>query len=118
MPYSIAAKAAMLDHLGTLGGWVSLHSADPGTTGTGELTGGSPAYARKAVTWLAASAAEKRASSQPVFDVPAGVSVTHGGVWSAATGGTYYGSGPIPNEAFSSQGTYTLTESVLDLLSA
>lgn len=30
-----------------LGAYVSLHTADPGTTGTSEATGGSPAYARK-----------------------------------------------------------------------
>jgi hypothetical protein len=50
-------------------------SADPGTgstfTGT-EATGGSPAYARQAVTWGAAASGAKSNSGALTFDVPAG----------------------------------------------
>lgn len=46
-----ASKNSMLDHLGTLVGFASLHTADPGTSGTSEVAGGAPAYARKAITW-------------------------------------------------------------------
>jgi hypothetical protein len=75
MPYSTAGKNLMLDALrGTSPtvaiAYASLHSASPGDTGTNEVTGGSPAYARKAITIAAASGGEVAASTQPIFDVP------------------------------------------------
>lgn len=117
--YSNAAKAAMLAELASLGGFASLHVSDPGDSGTGEVTGGSPAYARKAVTWGTAgtpTAGEVAATNQPIFDVPSGVTITYVGVWSASSGGTFYGGGEVPAEAFGSQGTYTLTTLIMDLL--
>jgi hypothetical protein len=91
-----------------------LHTADPSTTGANELTGGSPAYARKAVTWSAAATAAKAASNAPVFDVGAGKTITHWGMWSTATGGTFYYGGTLPaSETFGSQGTYTATSTTL-----
>jgi hypothetical protein len=51
------------------------NATDPGTgtnyAGT-EATGGSPAYARQAVTWAAASSGQKSNSGSLTFDVPAG----------------------------------------------
>lgn len=91
--YLADQEAARITHL-------SLHTATPGTTGASEATGGSPAYARKAVTFTAAGAqGTLGATLQPatvgvawsdevVFDVPAG-SYTHWGSWSAVTAGTY-----------------------------
>jgi hypothetical protein len=103
-----AAKNSMLDTLGGLIGFVSLHTADPGTGGASELTGGSPAYARKAVTWAAAAAPSKSSNVQVVFDVPAST-ISHLGYWSAVTAGTFYGSRPLDiNQTFASQGTYTV----------
>ena len=49
MPYSTLGKNAMLDALGALAVFVSLHDGDPGESGANEIAGGSPAYARKAV---------------------------------------------------------------------
>lgn len=112
---NVAAKNAMLDNLGTLVGFVSLHTADPGATGTSEVTGGSPAYARKAVTWSAAASASKVTSNSPVFDVPASTTIVFIGLWSAATGGTFYGSSSITSETYGAQGTYTLTSETLSL---
>ena len=120
MPYSTAAKNLMLDALrGTNPAapltHASLHNADPGATGANELTGGSPAYARQAITFGAAAAGSIDSSTQPVFDVPAGATVAYVGFWSAAVGGTFLGSDPVPNENFTGQGTYTLTDADLDL---
>jgi hypothetical protein len=120
MPYTNPAKNLMLDALGgtnptTPITHASLHTADPGTTGTSEVTGGSPAYARKSVTWSAASGGSKAASNQPVFDVPSGTTVTHVGFWSAASAGTFLGSADVTDETFGSQGTYTLTSITVDL---
>lgn len=110
-----AAKNAMLDELATVAVFVSLHTADPGTTGTNEVTGGSPAYARKAITWNAASAGALDSSNAPVFDVPAGTTITHVGLWSASSGGTFYGSFDITDETFGAQGTYTLSDADVTL---
>lgn len=68
--------------------YVSLHTADPDTTGTSEVTGGSPAYARKAITWSAPGAGAT-VSAIVDFDVPANTAITHVGTWSALTGGTF-----------------------------
>lgn len=100
----------------TNAGYISLHSADPGTTGASELSGGSPAYARKAATWSTAADGTFTLSGAAQFDVPAGSSVSHFGLWSAASGGTFQGgeelvdgSGNPAVESFASQGLYTLT---------
>lgn len=61
----------------------SLHTAYS-ATGTNEVTGGSPAYARKAITMAAASGRARAASSQPVFDVPAAATVRFIGLWTNA----------------------------------
>lgn len=117
MPLSTAAKNLMLDALGAVTGFASLHTADPGASGTtGELSGGSPAYARKAVTWNAAASSNLDSSNAPVFDVPAGSTVTHFGLWSLVSGGTFYGSNSLSSpETFTGQGTYTLTDADVSL---
>lgn len=87
------AEAARITHL-------SLHTADPGTTGAAEASGGS--YARKAVTFNAAGAVGplgaalqpatvgKAWSSEVTFDANA-ATYTHMGAWSALTAGTFRG---------------------------
>lgn len=73
--------------------------SDPGTgtnyAGT-EATGGSPAYARQAVTWGAAASGQKSNSGGLTFDVPAG---SYGFLlfFNASTGNTntYLGYAPI-----------------------
>jgi hypothetical protein len=113
MPYSIAGKNLMLDALAPP--FASLHNADPGDNGANELSGGSPAYARKANAWNPASGGSKDNSNQPVFDVPAGGKVLYVGFWSLVTGGVFYGAALVTEENFGAQGTYTLTDADLDL---
>lgn len=84
----------------------SLHTADPGTTGASEVTGGSPAYARKALAWTAGTTGT--GTSSATFDVPAGVTVTHTGIWNAATTPVYRDKADIVDQAFASQGTLTV----------
>ena len=76
----------------------SLHSAYS-TTGTNELTGGSPAYARKAVTGAAASGRSKVFTPASAFDVPAGSTVAWVGRWNALTVGTFWGMAPAGGSA-------------------
>lgn len=84
----------------------SLHTANPGTTGASEVSGAP--YARKAITW-AAGAVNGNVTATVTFDVPSGVTVAGAGVWTAVTGGTYLDGVTVTSQAFSSQGTYTLT---------
>ena len=90
--------------------YASLHSAAPGTTGASELStsGGSPAYARKALSW-APGTVDGTVTATAVFDVPAGVTVAGAGLYTATTGGTYLDGGTVTSQAFATQGTYTLT---------
>lgn len=109
MGFTAASRDTMLGQLDTLATHASLHTADPGTTGASEVTGGSPAYARKAITWAASSGGSKTLSATVTFDVPASTTITHCGTWSASSGGTFRGGGALSaSEVFGAQGTYTL----------
>lgn len=110
MALNNTSKDLMLDALAAVAIFASLHSADPGATGTNEIAGGTPAYARKSITWNSASAGALDSSNQPVFDVEGGDTVAFVGLWSASTAGTFYGSADVTDETFGGQGTYTLTD--------
>lgn len=105
----VAAGAnLMLSGLSTNAVFVSLHTADS-STGASEVTGGSPAYARKAITWSAPASSTMSNSAAITFDVPTGTTIRFLGYWSAATGGTFYGNRALDaNQTYTSQGTYTL----------
>lgn len=108
-------KNVMLDALGTNAIYGSLHSADPGGTGASELSGGSPAYARKSLSWAAASGGSKALQATfPTWDVPAST-VAYVGMWSAVTSGTYYGHWDVTDEVYAGQGTYSLTSGSISL---
>jgi hypothetical protein len=112
MSYTDVVRNAMLDLTDETGGAVaithiSLHTANPGTTGASEVTGGS--YARQAVTWGAASAGVKSNSAQLVFNVPGGTTITHVAGWTASSGGTFRGGGALgASQAYATDGTYTI----------
>lgn len=95
------------------GGWLSLHTADPGTAGTvGEVTGGTPAYARKQTTWTGGAADGSVVGSEVAFDVPAGT-FTHIACWTAATGGTFLWSQAISGITFPGQGVLKITPTAM-----
>lgn len=103
MPFNDAAKNAMLDALDESESQIThvgVHTlTDPGTGSTanaGEATGGSPAYARQAVTWSAASSGQKSNSNALTFDVPPGT-YAFLTFWNSAGPGTtgYLGWAPI-----------------------
>jgi hypothetical protein len=77
--------------------FLSLHTAYS-ATGTNEATGGSPAYARKAATWSAASGTSKALTSGVTFDVAAGTYSWLGG-WDAITAGNLIGMWPLGGAA-------------------
>lgn len=89
--------------------WISLHTADPGSTGTSEASGGSPAYARKQTTWTAATGGVVN-GSQVTIDVPAGT-YTFAGLWTAATAGTFIDKVAITTTTLGGQGQVLVTPS-------
>lgn len=107
------SKNLMLTQLAGAVAFVSAHTGDPGTTGANEVSGG--AYARKSIAWGAASAGQINASAIVDIDIPASTTVTYVGLWSAATGGTFYGSDDIPAEAFGAAGTLRINSAEIDL---
>lgn len=113
MPYNAAGKNTMLDSFRAAYPYAGLHSGVP-TTGN-EMTGGSPAYARKAHGLGAASGGSSTNGSSVVFDVPSGSTVSHVGYWTASSGGTCGGYDDVTSESFGGQGTYTLTSQTIDL---
>lgn len=93
-----------ISHLG-------LHSGFPATSGN-EIAGGTPAYARKAVTWAAATGTDTRSraiNETPTFDIENGDTVSSIGCWSASTSGTLRGGADVDDEPYTAQGTYQVT---------
>lgn len=88
---------------------VSLHSADPGATGTSEISGGTPAYGRQAVSFGTPSAGSMATDASMTFNVPAGATVAYVGYWSASSAGTFYGSRALDaSQNFATAGTFTV----------
>lgn len=86
-----ATKNALLDSA-VAGGllttpFLSLHTAFPPSTGN-EVTGGSPAYARKSITWNSAATGSKAIAAAQTFDIPAGTTVRAVATYDASTAGT------------------------------
>lgn len=91
----------------------ALFSSDPGTTGaaTGEISGGSPAYARKAISWSTSSGGAGVVTGAPTFDVASGTTVTFTAVCASSTATTadLKDKVAVTSQAFASQGSYQVT---------
>lgn len=85
----------------------AVYTTAPGGSAGTEPSGGSPAYARKSLSWSASAAGVTSATA--VFDIPTGTTLVGAGVHSAVTAGTYYDGAAVTSQAFASQGTYTVT---------
>lgn len=108
MPYTTAGLNAAADGVAAAGTRISFHTADPGATGTSEVSG----TGRPATTWGAASNGS-RAGSQVSAPIPGGTTVTHWGIFSAATGGTFlFGAALTASETFGSAGTIQHTPTI------
>mgnify|MGYP001765001706 CR=1 FL=1 len=73
--------------------YTSLHTADPGNTGTAECTGGS--YARLSTTFSAASGGATANTADLNFTGMPACTVTHVGLWSAVSAGTFWWGGAL-----------------------
>lgn len=110
MPIAVdGTKQSMANHYASLATHGSVHTADPGTTGASEVTGGSPAYARMPLTW--AFGTTGTATSSATFNIPAAITAAWTGLWSALTGGIFRDKADIVDQAFASQGTLTVNYS-------
>jgi hypothetical protein len=109
--YTIAAENAAVTGIKTNATFISLHTADPGTTGASEVVGGT--YARVATTWPANPTNGSITGSAATINVPAATTITHWGLWTTGTAGTVYYGGTLPaSETFGTAGTYSLTPSL------
>src|SRR3954467_10898796 len=76
--------------------FVSLHAADPGATGVAqEITNGSGTSARQQATFTGASGVENPNATLAFTGYASGVIITHIGLWTAQTSGTFLGGFPI-----------------------
>lgn len=116
--YDTTARNVGVDAIAALALRVALHTADPGgaNSASNEVTGGSPAYARKAIAWNAASGGSATANGNVVLDVPAGTTVSWISLWNTA-GTVRYLKKDVTDEVFGAQGTYTVVaaSTTLDL---
>ena len=110
MPLVDFSRDIALDAVAAVAAYASLHSANPGSTGANEIAGGTPAYARQAVTWDPASGSVVSFDGTPVvFDMQGGDTVAYGGLWDSLSGGNWIGGDAVTNFAPAGQSTYTLT---------
>ena len=106
MALTDATLQSLGNHLATLATHLSLHSADPGTTGTSETTA-----TRQAVTWTVDADGDLTSGSKAFTGGASNGAVTHVGLWSAATGGTFRGAFALTGDTtFNSAGEYTVTQ--------
>lgn len=81
-----------------------------------EISGGSPAYARKEILFNApVDGSMDDSTNGAVFDIPAGATVDYASFHSAVTAGTVLAIDRVTSESFAGQGTYTLTDADLAL---
>lgn len=101
--------------LTTAASFFGLNSADPGTTGASEISGGS--YARVAITWGTASAGSvANATTALVVNVPASTTVDFFSTWSLISAGVYQIGGALNTSVtFNTAGTFTVAVGGLTL---
>ena len=97
---------AIADNGATLVSYVSL--AD------GPLEADEIVVTRQSITWGTAASGNVDSTNAPEFSVPSASTVNNIQYWSAATGGTFYGSSSVTSETFSGAGTYTLSAAAIN----
>lgn len=108
MPLNTSGLNSAADGIAAAADRISAHTADPGSTGTSEVTGGG--YARQTTTWGAASGGA-RVGSQISASIPAATTITHWGLWTS--GGVFKGGFQLSApEGFGSAGTWNHTPTI------
>jgi hypothetical protein len=93
---------------GTNATYGAVYTTAPTSTAGTEPSGGSPAYARKALSWTGGTV-DGVATASATFDIPSGTTIVGVGLHTAVTAGTYLDGATVTSQAFASQGTYTVT---------
>ena len=108
MALQTAALNEGADGVAGAAAFASLHTANPDPAGGSEVVGGG--YARQAITWDPATGGIAALNGVLAFSGPAGGAATHLGIWSLASGGTYYGSAALTgDQTFNAAGEYNVT---------
>jgi hypothetical protein len=102
MPMEETYLNAISTYGGTLVKYLSL--------ATGSLSSQELAVIRQPVTWGVPTQGGLPLAAPVVFSVPGGSTVNHVQYWSDLEGGTFYGSDPVVEDSFGSEGLYTFTE--------
>jgi hypothetical protein len=111
MALQTAALNAAANGIGDIAVQMSLHTADPGGTGTNEVTGGG--YARATINFNAASGAVAALPSTVSFTGPAAQAITHVGFWTSG-GAAWLGSVvPTGDLAFNASGDLDVTAATI-----
>lgn len=120
-PYYVISKTANTFQISLTSGGSAVDLGSDLTATTSyvqlvEISGGSPAYARKAIAYNSASGGSIDDSTNgAVFDIPAGATVDSIGFYTASTAGTLHAWDDVTSESFAAQGTYTVTDADHDL---
>jgi len=86
MPIAVdSMRAEMAQEYATRCLFASLHTVDPGQTGSDELAG----IVRQAITWNVGDADGEIVSDSITFTLSAPAYVSHIGLWSGLSGGTF-----------------------------
>lgn len=110
---SATAANAALDAALALGGWVQLHTGDPGSAGTANVA---TETTRKQATWRAsASGATSQSNALTWTSIAGSQDATHFTVWTASTNGTFLISGTVTANAYTAGDTFTVA---IDALAA
>lgn len=106
--YDVAARDIAANAVAAVCLRYALHTGDPGgaNSAANEVTGGSPAYARRAVAWAAASGGAAAQVGDVTFDVPPST-ITWVSGWNTLGTIRYFKEAVLP-EVFAAQGTYTI----------
>lgn len=116
MPNTDAGLDAGLNGRAAAGARIAFFTADPGNTGANEVSG----TGRPTTTWGPVEAStnpvgRQRVGSQVTAPIPAGTTVTHWGVFTAATGGALLLAEPLAaQETFGSAGEIKHTPTLLE----
>lgn len=102
-----ATKTSLAASYAALATHGAVYTTAPGAAAGTEPVGGTPAYARKALTWTPGAAGVTSASA--TFDVPAGTTVAGSGLHSALTAGNYIDGKTETSVNFPTQDTVTVT---------
>lgn len=111
MPMTEAGQNAAAEGFTDAFPYAALFDGDPLGAGL-ELTGGSPAYARKLLDFSpAASGGVDSAAATATFDIPSGATIAYVAMFDSLTDGNMggYGELPAPEGPYVAQGTYDLT---------